>query len=229
MRARKRSSARRPGLTPAERAGWEQTYARTAYEKLPWYSAMPSPWLVAAVTAGRLKRGGSILDVGCGAGSNIIWLAQEGYRTFGVDIAPSAVEAARERAERAGVDVDLRVADATALPFSRGAFDALTDSGCFHSLPFRLRKRYATEVARVVRPKGTFLLTWIGREETRSYGPPHRPSLNEVTEVLEPTFVFESTEYHGPESPGGWGVPQMRLGRYTAILRRRQGPQPRPR
>ncbi len=195
---------------------------------MPWYSPRPSPWLVAAVRRRWIPSGSRVLDVGCGSGSNVLWLAKRGYRASGVDIAPTVVAIARERVRQAGVAAELRVANATALPFASGAFGAVIDSGCFHSLPRRSRDRYAQEVYRVLRPHSPFLLTWIPREVRTRTGPPHRPSLAEVASVFEPGFVFAAVERFDPGSPGGWLVLGERFGRCTALLRRRSGRQPAP-
>jgi SAM-dependent methyltransferase len=112
------------------------------------------------------------------------------------------------------------------MPFQRGAFGSVVDNGCFHSLPVRERPEYATEVARVLHPGGTLLLTWIGREETGAYGPPHRPSLNEVAAALEPDFIFRLTEFADSRSRGAWDARGHPLARYSALLERRRGPQP---
>jgi len=219
-------SKRRRGISAALREGWKETYERSAYETLPWFSKDPSPWLVRAVKQKWIPPGAAVLDVGCGAGTNVLWLARRGFRAYGVDISPGAIAAARARAKEAGLRVTLREGDATDLPFAGGEFTAAIDSGCFHTLPIEMRGDYADELHRVVRPGGTFLLIWIGREETRPMGPAHRPSLAEVTAALEPLFIFESTEFHGPNSEGGWSTPGGSLGVYTARLTRRTEPQP---
>lgn len=213
-------------LTNDERASWENWYASTDYTRLPWYSPRPSPWLVNAVRKRWIEPGSAVLDVGCGTGSNVLWLGRNGFRASGVDIAPSAVASAIARAKRAGVNVSFQVADAVALPFPRGAFDAALDSGCFHSLPRRSREEYANEMARVLRPKGSFLVTWVAREETGNVGPAHRPSLAEAAGVFEPRFIFVSTEFHDPRSRRGWRVSGSSLARYTAFLVRRDSRQP---
>jgi SAM-dependent methyltransferase len=222
--------ARRPGsrakLSESDRRAWAKAYTETSYRQLPWYSPRPSPWLVHAVEEGWLRPGSSILDVGCGAGSNVLWLGKHGFRARGVDIAPGAIAAAEARARAAQVDVSFRVADVVDLPFPRGAFGAALDSGCFHSLPIRLRSDYVEEISRVLRPGSPYLITWVAREETRWQGPPHRPSLEEVTAAFESRFVFSRVEFHGPRSRGGWSHPGGSLARYTACLIRRWGRQP---
>jgi SAM-dependent methyltransferase len=221
--------ATRVGLSEADRRSWENSYARTHFSELPWYSARPSPWLLRSVREGWIPRGATVLDVGCGAGTNVLWLGRHGFRASGVDIAPSAIRAAERRAASARLDVHFQVADVLDLPFPRGSFAAALDSGCFHALPIRLRRRYVDELARVLRPDAPFLITWVGREETRSYGPPHRPSLTEMASVFEPRFLFRTTEFHPSRSGGSWVTPGGRLVTYSARLTRRTVAQPPPR
>ena len=205
---------------------WDDWYARRDYRQMPWYSPRPSPWLVRAVRDGWIPRGISILDVGCGSGSNTIWLSSQGFRSVGVDISPTVIEVATARAQKAGVTAEFRTANAAALPFRTGSFGAALDTGCFHSLPIRLRPRYAREIARVIGTASPFLLTWIPREVRSSVGPPHRPALAEVASVFEPWFLFDRVERHESGSRQGWKVSGESYARCTALLVRRRGRQP---
>jgi SAM-dependent methyltransferase len=209
-----------------ERRAWGETYAKTPYNQLPWYSSRPSPWLVRAVRNRWIRPPGPIVDIGCGAGTNVLWLSSKGFRATGVDLAGGAIDAARRRATRRGSSAVFREGSALSMPFRRSAFGAAMDNGCFHTLPWVQRAQYAAEVARVVRPGGAFLLTWIGREETRDFGPPHRPSLQEVAEAVESSFTFSQVEFFPPNSPDAWGASGHRLSRYTARLIRRRSAQP---
>ncbi len=173
------------------------------------------------VTDGWFAAGDRILDVGCGAGTNSLFLDRSGLQVTGVDLAPSAIAAARARAARTGRAVDFRVADALDLPFRRGSFDGAIDVGCFHTLPIPLRGRYVEELARVLRPGGRFALTWVAREHTAKFGPPHRPSVAEVAVAFEERFRFDRAEYRA----GRWG----RIPSYGARLIRRSSRQPPPR
>ena len=193
---------------------------------MPWYSARPSPWLARAVRDGQFRAPGRLLDLGCGTGTNDLWLSRRGFDVSGVDVAPTAIAIATERARRAGVAVDLRVASVDRLPFPNARFTYALDTGCFHSIPLRQRRRYAREVARVLRPGGRLLLTWIPREVRTALGPPHRPSLAEVAAVFEPGFVFAELRAAASGSADAWKVLDTRMGRCTALLIRRHGPQP---
>ncbi|HZY71130.1 MAG TPA: class I SAM-dependent methyltransferase [Thermoplasmata archaeon] len=168
--------------------GWRQAYAETPYRDLPWFSPSAYPWIQRAVEERWLRPGSRVLDLGCGAGTNALFLARSGYRAAGVDLAPGAIAAAKSRFHRAKLEGDLRVADALDLPFARGAFGGATDVGCFHTLPIRLRRAYAHELGRVVRPGGRYAVAWVGPEARNRFGPPHRPSVEEVASVFEEEF-----------------------------------------
>lgn len=207
------------GTSKRLRALWKETYETTPYDALPWFDPEPSPSVVRAVQGGFLPRGGKVLDVGCGAGSNVLYLARHGYASHGVDLSPGAIQAAQERAGAERLRVDVRVGDALDLAFPRAAFDAVTDHGCFHTLPIGRRGDYARELARIVRPGGGFVLAWVGRESTSLRGPPHRPSLEEVARAFEPRFLFVRTSFHPPGEGRDFAT-------YEAWLTRRAEPQP---
>lgn len=202
-------------------AEWRKTYEQTSYRELPWFSPRPYPTVQEAVEGRWLKRGTRVLDIGCGAGTNALFLARHGYRVSGVDLAPAAIHAAQTRAGRAGLETDFRVADALRLPYGNATFGGANDVGCFHTLPIRLRSAYAAELARVLRPKGRYVLAWVARESVGSLGPPHRPSLEEVSAAFEEKFLFLRTKFF----PGADGS----LPAYGAIMERRARPRPPPR
>lgn len=201
---------------------WKATYEETHYEKLPWFDPDPSPQVQRAVAEKFLVPGTAVLDVGCGAGSNVLYLSRSGYRGFGVDISPGAVQAAKSRALEQGLKADFRLGDALQLGFPEGKFGGVVDNGCFHTLPVNRRTEYAREIRRVLAPEGHFVLSWVAREHTAPRGPPHRPSLAEVTTTFESWFLFERTEFLLPQEAGA-------PCNYVAWLSRRTIPQPPPR
>ncbi len=212
----------RQGSSSEQRAFWASAYDGRSYRDLPWFEPTPSAHVARAVSDAFLPAGASVLDVGCGAGSNVLFLARNGFDAHGIDLSPGAISAALERAREEKLSPGLRVGDALALEFPAARFDGLIDNGCFHTLPLASRATYAREVSRVLRPGGVLLLSWVAREHTTPWGPPHRPSLAEVTKVLERDFLFVRTEFHrGADGEG----PST----YDARLVRRTRPQPPPR
>jgi aminoglycoside/choline kinase family phosphotransferase len=106
------------------------------------------------VTAGE-----NVLDIACGTGNAAIPAARTGATVTGVDLTPEMLQVARTRAERAGVEVAWKEADAEDLPFEDGSFDVVVSTfGCMFAPRHGVA---ANEIARVLRPGGRIgLCTW---------------------------------------------------------------------
>src|SRR5574339_816974 len=68
-------------------------------------------------------RGKRVLDVGCGAGTDLVRFARAGATVTGVDISSAAIDLARQNFEQQGLEADLRVADGELLPCDSDTFD----------------------------------------------------------------------------------------------------------
>jgi SAM-dependent methyltransferase len=74
-------------------------------------------------------QGQRVLDVGCGAGTDLVRFARGGALVTGVDISPSAIALARRNFDHQGLTADLREADGEHLPFPDGVFDLVFAHG----------------------------------------------------------------------------------------------------
>jgi SAM-dependent methyltransferase len=119
-----------------------------------WHLSRPSPELLAAEADGWLSRPGIAVDIGCGRGSELAYLASAGWRTLGIDRSGAAVRLAH--ADHGGLR--WAQADALALPLADASADLAIDRGCFHYLDPGRWPAYAAAVARVLRPGGRLLL-----------------------------------------------------------------------
>jgi cyclopropane fatty-acyl-phospholipid synthase-like methyltransferase len=138
------------------------TIMRPFYEML--YRQSRATWdggprepLVRLIESGEIEPGRAI-DLGCGTGSNAVFLAQNGFDVTGVDYARAAIEKGRERAEAAGVDVAFVVDDLTNLSRVQGPYDLLVDIGTLDDLTPRDRERYVANVLPLTVPGSQFLL-----------------------------------------------------------------------
>lgn len=96
-----------------------------------------------------------VLDAGSGAGKNSIHLAGLGNDCVGIEISPTAVTIAMQRAKEQGVTVDFRVADmADPLPFPDAEFDLILDIMSSNSLSDAERASFLKECHRVLKPGG---------------------------------------------------------------------------
>jgi SAM-dependent methyltransferase len=148
---------------------------------------------------------GTALDLGCGSGQNSIWLAQQGWRVHGVDIAGGAVERAEAAAARAGVTATFERADLTTWR-TRDRYDLVIST---YALPPRGpgRLHALTTTRDAVAPGGLALLAEFEASlaETGWMAAEHLVTLDELSEAL-PGFELERADVrvavhtHGDET-----------------------------
>jgi arsenite methyltransferase len=105
---------------------------------------------------GRIESGAVVLDLGCGAGTDLLIAAQmtglDG-RVIGVDMTPSMLERARASAEEMGLDnVELHESLIEALPLEDGCVDVVISNGVIDLVPEK--DAVFDEIDRVLRPGG---------------------------------------------------------------------------
>jgi len=101
-------------------------------------------------------KGKTVLEIGVGLGSDHEQFARAGAVLNGVDLTPRAVEHAQRRLALAGLESDLMVANAEALPFADASFDHVYSWGVLHHSPDT--PRAFAEAMRVLRPGGSFAI-----------------------------------------------------------------------
>ena len=74
-------------------------------------------------------RGRSVLEVGCGAGVDLVRFARGGAQVTGVDLAASAIDLARANFAQQGLEGAFHVADGERLPFPDSTFDLVYAHG----------------------------------------------------------------------------------------------------
>ena len=163
-------------------ASWNESYA--SGEPLPWDTGTPDPVLVEMIES-RAIAPGRTLEIGCGTGTNAIFLAQHGFDVLGVDISEIAVGKARAKAHGR---CRFEVMDFLVAP-SGGPFDFVFDRGCFHIFDDESeRARFAQNVAAEL-VEHALWLSLIGSTEgaPRDQGPPRRTA-RDVMNAIEPSL-----------------------------------------
>ena len=112
---------------------------------------------------GPIHSGETVLDVGCGAGMDLLLSAKRIGPTghaIGVDMTDAMVERARKSAATAGLpQVEVRQGDATALPVADASIDIVSSNGVLNLVPEK--DRAFAEIIRVLKPGGRLHLTDI--------------------------------------------------------------------
>jgi len=113
-----------------------------------------------------IQPGESVLEVGCGTGQltqRARARAGSSGLVCGIDPSAEMIRVAREKAQRANLTVDYRVAAVEALPFANGTFDVVLSSLMMHHLPEDLKALGLAEVRRVLKPGGRLLIVDMQR------------------------------------------------------------------
>ena len=111
------------------------------------------------VQASGVQPGDRVLDVAAGAGNVAIAAASEGAVVVATDLTPELLDVGRQEAQRRGLSLEWREADAEALPFEDGQYDVVLS--CVGVMFAPHHQRTADELVRVCRSGGTIgLMNW---------------------------------------------------------------------
>jgi len=107
-----------------------------------------------------IKSGSRVLDVGCGTGDDLIYLAThfKGLSLTGVDGDPKVLSMAKNKAKKLGLKIKFQVSLAERLPFKKHAFDVVWSSLMIHHLPTSIKLKALKEMRRVLKPAGRLYL-----------------------------------------------------------------------
>ncbi|WP_323132505.1 class I SAM-dependent methyltransferase [Kineococcus indalonis] len=169
---------------PDARALWEGMYAAAGGR----WSGRPNDALVRAVQD---LAPGTALDLGCGEGGDVVWLASRGWRATGADVSPTALARGAARAAAAGLADRARFEEhdlGASLP--AGAFD-LVAASFLHSFAHLDRDDVLRRAAGLVAPGGSLVVVghvtvppWGGAAHAERHV--DLPAPAEVREVLAP-------------------------------------------
>lgn len=154
---------------------WEAIYAQKGKVFTEVHADLPA--LARWFKAGRAQ---TVLDLGCGSGRHTVYLAEQGFRVFGLDSASLALHMnlawLRERGLTAGLALQ---AFEDGLPYPDRSFDALISVQVIHHGLLSDVRRTAQEIERVLRPGGRLFVSVASKH----------PRRGEWTEIEPGTFV----------------------------------------
>jgi SAM-dependent methyltransferase len=110
-----------------------------------------------------------LLEVGCGPGANVWFMAREGFTVSGIDGSSTAIEQASERLSREGLTADLRVGDYSTIPWPDSSFDGVVENVSLYCNRWDAVKRALGEICRVLKPGALFLSSFF-TDRTWGYG-----------------------------------------------------------
>lgn len=110
-----------------------------------------------------------LLEMGCGPGANVWFMAREGFTVSGIDASSTAIIQASERLSREGLTADLRVGDYSTMPWPDSSFDGVVENVSLYCNRWDAVKRALSETRRVLKPGAPFLSSFF-TDRTWGYG-----------------------------------------------------------
>lgn len=189
----------------SRRTHWEEVYDSRSPDSVSWFEAEPAASL-RLVEATGVARDAPILDVGAGASRLLARLNEHGYTNLhAVDISESALDAGRDQAGHAAVDINWIVADVTAAP-ELPVCQIWHDRAVFHFLTEdKDRIGYVQTLLATLDADGFAIIATFGpRGPTRCSGlPVARYDPESLAAELGAGFRQIAHEYHEHTTPDG--------------------------
>lgn len=146
----------------------------------------------------------SVLDIGCGTGRHVVYMAQNGLYVSGLDNAPTALRLAKEWLVNEHITANLILSDMRRpLPFANSSFDAVLSTQVIHHAVLATVLETAREIERIVRRNGRIMISVPTRQAIAEDAPQHEeiePNTFAPTSGTEqglPHHLFTPDDFRG--------------------------------
>jgi SAM-dependent methyltransferase len=166
----------------------DRIYQKVPLDKIPWNIETPPHALVELVRSGKIQPCKTI-DLGCGAGNYVIYLAGQGFDGTGVDSSPTAIKIATENAQKRGVKCRFIVADLLGdLNEINEVFDFGYDWEFLHQIFPEDREKYVKNVYNILKPGAQYLSVCLSEKDQQFGG------VGKFRETILGTTLYFSSE-----------------------------------
>ncbi|PIR92256.1 hypothetical protein COU01_02785 [Candidatus Falkowbacteria bacterium CG10_big_fil_rev_8_21_14_0_10_44_15] len=101
---------------------------------------------------------GKVLEIGCGTGNNLVFFAENGWDTYGIDSNKKATEYARKLLKSKNQKAKVVTGNVEELPYRDKEFDLVLDRACLQHNQINSIKNIIKEVRRVLNRGGVFII-----------------------------------------------------------------------
>lgn len=137
---------------------WDLMYF---FKKTPWDTGITPPEITTMIEDGKVPIGRA-LDLGCGTGTNAVYLAQHGFSVTAIDVSRRAISLAKRKVRSAQLTDRVRLERGDVTLMRRWvlgqSIDFAYDIGCFHNLKPAARQRYVAALTGVLKPGAIYML-----------------------------------------------------------------------
>lgn len=135
----------------------EKIYSTIPLHEIPWNREAPPDVLRDLVESEKIRPCRAV-ELGCGAGNYVMYLASRGFDATGIDVSETAIEIAEKRASAKGLNCTFLAADVLGdMGECEKAFDFVYDWQLLHHIFPPEREKYINNVHRLLKPDGWYL------------------------------------------------------------------------
>ncbi|MEW6096135.1 MAG: class I SAM-dependent methyltransferase [bacterium] len=135
---------------------WDKFYAEGTY--LMWVPGECLVQFVAKEIERKKRKVERILDVGCGNGRHLVYLAKKGFNSYGIDISQKALQILQNWLNQENLQAELKKASVTEIPYPDEYFDVVVCLGILDHILIKETKKGIQEIERVLKSKGILFL-----------------------------------------------------------------------
>jgi len=143
---------------------WDKIYKKEG-KKYRYYNIFkPYEDISKILTIFKKQKVKRILDLGCGAGRNLVYLLEKGFDVYGIDCAPEGLKIIKKRLQKEKRKCSLKLGNVfNKLPYENNFFDAVISVQVLQHGKVNEIKGEIKEIERVLKPEGLIFITLSGR------------------------------------------------------------------
>lgn len=136
-----------------------------------WFSQEKPDEIVVSFTKSLKKKNDEarVLDLGCGAGRNLIHMASQGFETHGLDISATGLKLTRQRLRKLNLKAFVTKGQMTLLPYINSSFDIIICLFAIYHQKLSEMETTISEIRRVLKQEGTFIVNFQSKR-SQKYG-----------------------------------------------------------
>jgi SAM-dependent methyltransferase len=165
---------------------WIDYWQRNDINHLPWETYTPEKNLVKVFSHIDIRNIKTAIDIGCGLGTNSLWLDSLGIKVDGIDISDIAICAAKNRTNKnSKINFETMnfLEDNT---LKENYYDFVFDRGCIHGMIDEDIRKFASKVSKIISNNGLWMSIIGSCEGPEVYNGPPRRTCSEMISLIEP-------------------------------------------
>lgn len=173
-----------------DKKAWDKFYKK---EGKPYKKILKEmPRIVKFFKKRNVKR---VLDLGCGTGRHLVYLAKQGFEVYGLDISRHGIRIAKKYLKQEKVKAKLKIGDIyKRLPYEDDFFDAIVSTKVIHHGKIEDIRKVIKEMERILKPKGLIFIT-VDKRKSKKEIPKER--LFGIKFIAPRTFILLGGEEKG--------------------------------